>query len=134
MPTPRVLVLAALAAGCLAIPSRSVAKPRSAVETVLDRYVHAPDPAFAWAVARRVERPRHTELIVDLTSQTWRSEDEVSRPEWRHWLTIVVPNGVATDTALLYVSGGSNDGDAPERGRRTASARRRTRRARSSPN
>ncbi|MEO0530792.1 MAG: PhoPQ-activated protein PqaA family protein [Planctomycetota bacterium] len=81
--------------------------------TPLDAYTATPDPTFDWKVVKRNERDDCTELIVDLTSQRWRSEDEVSDPVWRHWLVIVVPKQATAETALLYIHRGSND--APER-------------------
>ncbi|MEQ8848066.1 PhoPQ-activated pathogenicity-related family protein [Botrimarina sp.] len=92
------------------------AKPRAAdALTALDEYVAAPDDSFAWEVVERVESDTHTTLVVDLTSQTWRSPEEVSRTEWKHWLTIVVPKGATADTALLFIGGGRNGEAAPEK-------------------
>ncbi|MEM9702125.1 MAG: PhoPQ-activated protein PqaA family protein [Planctomycetota bacterium] len=108
----RLLILAAVAAP-LATAS---AGPRGGEpRTPLDAYVHAEDPAYGWKVLHRVPRPRHTELIVELTSQQWRDAAEVSRTEWRHTLSIVVPAGAASDAALLLVTGGANDRAPPDR-------------------
>src|SRR4029450_3897534 len=60
-------------------------------ETALDRYVAKPDPTYAWKVVRTVQGNPLTQYIVDLKSQTWRTEKEVDRPVWQHWLTIVRP-------------------------------------------
>lgn len=76
--------------------------------TPLDEYVAKEDPAFRWEVVGRAEQPTHRELFIDFTSQTWRTEEEVSRPKWRHRLTIVVPNGVEAETALLFITGGTH--------------------------
>ena len=83
--------------------------------TPLDAYAKAADPAFAWKVVDRITRPRHTELIVDLTSQTWRTAEEVSQPTWRHWLTIAIPKNADTNAALLFIAGGSSKNKQPER-------------------
>jgi len=92
----------------------AAAKPAAAPpQTPLDAYVAADDPAFAWEVARRGSQDDCDVLLVDLTSQKWRSADEVSRPVWKHWLTIVVPEGATADTAMLFVTGGANDRDPP---------------------
>jgi PhoPQ-activated pathogenicity-related protein len=48
-----------------------------------------------------------------MKSQTWRSEKEVNRTLWQHWLTIIVPNDVTSDTALLWINGGRNGGKPP---------------------
>ena len=39
----------------------------------------------------------------------------MDRPPWKHWLTVIVPEQVATGTALLIVGGGSNDRKPPAR-------------------
>ncbi len=54
-----------------------------------------------------------TQFVVDLKSQTWRTEKEVSQPVWQHWLTIVKPDKPSSKTAFLFISGGANDGDSP---------------------
>jgi PhoPQ-activated pathogenicity-related protein len=48
-----------------------------------------------------------------MTSQAWRSSEEVDRPLWKHWLTIVRPAQVKSDTGLLFIGGGSNDSKPP---------------------
>jgi len=84
-------------------------------ETALDRYVAKPDPAFGWSVAKTIPGDGWTAFVLDLKSQTWRSKDEVDRPIWQHWLTIVKPTGATANTALLYIGGGENAKDAPEK-------------------
>jgi hypothetical protein len=39
----------------------------------------------------------------------------VDGPIWKHWLTIVEPERVATRTGFLIVSGGSNESKPPAR-------------------
>lgn len=81
--------------------------------TPLDRYVYTPDPHFAYSLVNTVETPAWRSYIIELTSQAWRTTEEVDRPVWTHWLTIVVPPEVAYDTALLYIGGGRTGGDPP---------------------
>lgn len=45
--------------------------------------------------------------ILDLNSQTFRA-GEVEPAEWHHWMVVIAPSALATDTALLIISGGSN--------------------------
>ena len=54
-------------------------------------------------------------MCLEMTSQRWRDEKEVDRPLWKHWLTIIEPEQVATGTALLIVGGGSNERKPPAR-------------------
>lgn len=82
--------------------------------TPLDRYVAAPDSHYKYEVVRIIAGRGYTAYIVDLTSQQWRSESEVNRPVWKHWLTIVKPDEVKGDTGMLYVNGGSITQKVPE--------------------
>lgn len=86
----------------------------SAEETALDRYVRKPDPTYAWKIAREVKGNSATQFIVDLTSQTWRTEKDVNRPVWQHWVNIVKPDKVTSKTAFLFIVGGANGGEAPQ--------------------
>ena len=83
-------------------------------ETALDRYVAKPDPTYSWKVVRTVEGNPVTQYIVDLKSQTWRTEKDVDRPIWQHWLTIVKPTKLASKIAYLRITGGANGGEAPQ--------------------
>jgi len=93
-------------------------------ETALDRYIAAKDPAYGWKLAAVTKAKGYTTFILDLTSQTWRSAADVDRPVWKHWLSIVKPDGAKSDTAFLFIGGGSNrDGmpvDGNERTRQLA--------------
>lgn len=101
---------------------------RGATETALDRYVAQPDEAFAW---RKVAEIRDQDVIgyaLDLVSQRWLTPTEVNRTEWQHWLTIVKPDALEHQTALLFVSGGSNrPGSPPKPGRDLIEIARQTR-------
>ncbi|MEN6427006.1 MAG: PhoPQ-activated pathogenicity-related family protein [Phycisphaerales bacterium] len=85
----------------------------SAVATPLDDYVAKPDASYAYSLVKTIDHPLGKIHILDMKSQTWRTEKEVNRTLWQHWLTIIVPNGVTSDTALLWVNGGSNGGNPP---------------------
>ncbi|MDI6450020.1 PhoPQ-activated pathogenicity-related family protein [Anaerobaca lacustris] len=84
-----------------------------AVGSPLDDYVARPDPSYRYSLVRTIDHPQGKIYILDMTSQQWRSEQEVNRTLWQHWLTVVVPNDIAFDTALLWITGGSNDRPAP---------------------
>ena len=78
-----------------------------AEQTALDRYVAKPDPTYAWSIVRTVTGDGVTQYIVDLKSQTWRTEQDVDRPIWQHWLTIVKPAKTASKIAFLTIGGGA---------------------------
>jgi PhoPQ-activated pathogenicity-related protein len=84
-----------------------------AVATPLDDYIAKPDASYTYSVVQTIDHPLGKIYIIDMKSQTWRSEKEVNRTLWQHWLTIIVPNDVTSDTALLFINGGSNRGNPP---------------------
>lgn len=83
-------------------------------ETALDRYVRQPDSTYSWKVVREVKADGATQWVVDLKSQTWRTPEDVNRPVWQHWLTVVKPEGTKANKALLFIVGGANGREAPQ--------------------
>ena len=81
--------------------------------TPLDDYVARPDASFAWRVAGSVAGMGERSAVLELTSQTWLTPDQVDRPVWKHWLTVIVPDEVIHDTAFLYITGGANTDPSP---------------------
>lgn len=84
-------------------------------ETALDRYVAQPDAVYGWKLADTITGEGYTAFVLDLTSQTWRSKDEVDRDVWTHKLTIVRPDNPRPGTGFLYIGGGDNDDRPPTR-------------------
>ncbi|MFN0084252.1 MAG: PhoPQ-activated pathogenicity-related family protein [Blastocatellia bacterium] len=82
-------------------------------ETALDLYIARPDSVYGWKLVSTLSAPGCRGFVLELTSQTWRSEAEVDRPVWKHWLTIVRPDRVATNKGILFIGGGSNLNPAP---------------------
>ncbi len=101
------------AGGPFHIPSPAANPNSRALETALDRYVATPDPAYAWHTVATNSQDGATVVSIDLTSQSWLTTNEVNRTLWRHWLTIVRPANVQSDTALLFITGGSNRDEKP---------------------
>lgn len=83
--------------------------------TPLDDYVAQNDDSYKWKVVRSVAGPGFTTYVIDMTSQRWRTDDDVDRPLWQHWLVSVKPDGAKFDTSFLMIGGGRNDGRPPER-------------------
>ena len=78
------------------------------VRTALDDYIARPDASYRWeVVSERAENGLNL-VTVDLTSQTWRTADEVNRTEWQHWLTIAIPDDLESDIGFLMIGSGSN--------------------------
>ena len=109
-----VVLLATFHLTILAAP-RQAAVPSRSAETALDRYVAAPDPNFAWKVLRPLPAEGVTATLLQMTSQRWLTEQEVERPVWTHWLTVVRPHEIKSDIALLFITGGSLERDPPAR-------------------
>ena len=83
--------------------------------TALDRYVAAPDPSFAWKAVKDLPAEGATATLLEMTSQRWLTEQEVERPNWTHWITVVRPAQVTSNVALMYIGGGSNERPSPAR-------------------
>jgi hypothetical protein len=82
-------------------------------KTPLDAYVAKPDPAYKWELKATYPGDGQTTYVLEMTSQTWRSAADVDRPVWTHWMTIVKPDAVKHDKALLYIWQGDNTDPAP---------------------
>ena len=90
-----------------------LAAAKFAFGTPLDDYVAAPDENYHYSLVKTVAGPGYTAYILAMTSQSWRSKDEVDRTLWQHWLTIVKPDKADAHKALLWINGGSNGRAAP---------------------
>ncbi len=93
--------------------AQALAVSPAPAKTALDRYVAAPDPAYTYALAGTIPGDGYTAYVFDMTSQTWRSPNEVDRTVWRHWLTIIAPATVEHHKAFLYITAGANTNPAP---------------------
>lgn len=111
-----VLTLAAALAVSTAVSAQTArVAPAASGATALDAYVAEPDPAYRWSVVRTHQQGDLTVTLIDMTSQRWRATDEVDRQEWRHWLTVIRPDTVTSDVAMLFITGGDNgNGDGPK--------------------
>jgi PhoPQ-activated pathogenicity-related protein len=87
--------------------------PSSSGQTALDAYVAAPDPAYAYSLNSTLSGPGYTDYVINMTSQTWRSPAEVSPSTWQHWLQVIVPSTVKSQTGVLQIGGGSNSASPP---------------------
>src|SRR5580658_3575638 len=82
-------------------------------KTPLADYLAKPDPSFAWKLVGAIEGPGYAGAVLRLTSQTWLTADQVDRPLWTHWLTVLIPDEVVHDTAFLYITGGEHTDPPP---------------------
>lgn len=100
--------------GSIFLALSCVAATGHAEETPLDRYVHAPDPAYGWKVVRTIDGEDATTFVLELTSQTWRTEADVDQPVWKHWLLVAKPKDVKHSKAFLFIGGGTNSDPIPQ--------------------
>ena len=108
----RWLLAAGLAAGLVCC--RTFAPEAPETFTALDRYVQAPDDNYAWRVEKTIPGQGSTTYVLEMTSQAWRSETEVNRPVWTHWLVIEKPDKLTSNKALMMITGGDIDSPAPD--------------------
>ena len=85
----------------------------AAKQTALDRYIAAPDSNYKYELVSKSEGKGYTAYVLDMTSQAWRSPQEVDRPVWKHWVTIIRPATVKSDIGFLYITGGNNNSKPP---------------------
>src|SRR5436309_15086497 len=85
------------------------------LRTALDRYVHAPDTNYSFRLASTIKEDGYTTYQIDMISQAWLTTNEVERPLWQHWLTLVKPDKVSSSTALLFINGGSHRASPPSK-------------------
>ncbi|HOK08118.1 MAG TPA: PhoPQ-activated protein PqaA family protein [Candidatus Hydrogenedens sp.] len=89
----------------------------------LDIFVRERDPEYSWTAPTEypvsyesgsVTIRLATAYITRMTSQAWRSSDEIySGRIWKHNLSIFVPERLRTSTGFLFVSGGSINSSPP---------------------
>jgi len=82
-------------------------------QTALDRYIAQKDSVYGWKLVKTIDGAGYRGYVLELTSQTWRSEKDVDRPVWKHWLTVVKPEKITGNKALLFIGGGKNGDPAP---------------------
>jgi PhoPQ-activated pathogenicity-related protein len=88
--------------------------PAGSKLTPLDTYVAKPDSSYAWNLAETIQTGNLTTHVIRLTSQRWRTEQEVDRPLWEHWLVVTVPAKITTDRVFLMIGGGSHTSPQPK--------------------
>jgi len=80
-------------------------------ETALQSYLHNEDESFAWNVEESYQLEDLKVYDLRLISQQWREFI------WKHTLTVIVPEEIKHDGALLFITGGKNkDGEPVKRG------------------
>jgi len=76
-------------------------------ETALQSYLQNEDQSYAWELRGSEDLDGPTAHTLLLTSQQWREH------LWKHTLTVIVPEEVDHDGALLFITGGKNKDGMP---------------------
>ncbi len=84
-------------------------------KTALDRYVAKVDPEYAYKLVNTLPGDGGTAYVLEMISQKWLTEQEVDKPIWKHWVTIIKPDEVTSKTGLLFITGGANDRPVPQK-------------------
>lgn len=79
----------------------------------LDQFV-ADDSNFDYEIVWEKSGATADSFLLDVTSQKWRSDQEVDRTTWQHDVIVSVPKNSQSSTALVIISGGSN-GSPPDK-------------------
>lgn len=82
--------------------------------TALDHYVNTPDSNYSYEVIDEITGDGYTTYVLDMVSQQWLTEAEVNLPIWEHYMTVTVPDTVASDIGFLYITGGSKSNPPPQ--------------------
>jgi len=106
-------LLAPLFLAALTIQAAPTDRTAVGARTALDRYVKAPDTNYSFRLASTVKGDGYTSYMIDMISQAWLTTNEVERPIWQHWLTLVKPDKVTSDIGLLFINGGSHKTNPP---------------------
>ena len=89
------------------VGGQELVTPLGPLPTLAD-FVALPDPSFNWTLNNIIVQPEYTAYVLDVTSGQWRTAPtEVNHDTWRHWVTVIVPNVVTSETAFLWINGGS---------------------------
>ncbi|MBL7971131.1 MAG: PhoPQ-activated pathogenicity-like protein PqaA type, partial [Prolixibacteraceae bacterium] len=70
-------------------------------ETALQAYLNNSDKSFKWEVQDKMKTEGATLFRILFTSQQWRGID------WNHEMTVMVPDNLKYNDALLFITGGS---------------------------
>jgi len=98
---------------CLAVLG-GVDRGAVARATALDDYVAKPDASYAYVYTDTRHGVGYSVHVFTMSSQQWRSPEEVDRVLWEHELLITVPwitHSGNQNTAFLLVNGGGNNSE-----------------------
>ncbi|KAH9499597.1 hypothetical protein Btru_074237 [Bulinus truncatus] len=82
--------------------------------TPLDDYVNAPDPTYNYRYLMTITGPDYSIHILNMTSQTWLTNQVTTTPVWWHYVSIIIPSNIVyPDTGFFWISSGSSSDGLP---------------------
>ncbi|MCA9039964.1 MAG: PhoPQ-activated pathogenicity-related family protein [Planctomycetaceae bacterium] len=119
------LIIFLATTGCAEKPEAQAvpSEPALPTRTALDDYVAKPDDSYRWEVSSSVTEEGVRTVVIDMVSQSWRTKEDVDRTEWRHWLTLCIPEQIDSRVGGLMIGGGVNGKEARSSERIAAIAR-----------
>jgi PhoPQ-activated pathogenicity-related protein len=84
-------------------------------KTALDEYIAKPDDVYGYKLVNTIPGDGFKTYVLEMTSQTYLTPEEVDHTVWRHWMVMTVPDEVKSNVGLLFISGGSIDSSAPDK-------------------
>ncbi len=82
----------------------------------LREFVQSEDPAYTYSLESEGAGVGYSTYFIQMDSQQWRTEEEITPSVWSHWMTLVVPDVTTTTKAHLVIVGGSVSEDLPSVG------------------
>ena len=79
-----------------------------------ESYIAKADTNFSYELIEILPETDYDLHVLRLVSQKWLTAKEVRDPLWWHWLTLVIPHKISTDTAFLWIGSGNRGREAPK--------------------
>ena len=97
----KILILSIAAAFLFACQTKKAPEVQVTPESALQSYLDNDDNSFKWEVQDSTQTEGARLYRIIFTSQTWRDT------AWNHELTVIVPDSIKYNDALLFITGGS---------------------------
>jgi PhoPQ-activated pathogenicity-related protein len=80
----------------------------------LKTYVYQDDPAYSYQLLGQLPGDDFDAYFINMNSQQWRTPEEVTPNLWNHWMTVIVPHQLTSNTANLIVYSGKTSTTPPD--------------------
>ncbi len=97
----------------ISLSLRADGPPTNVIQNAVDEYIAKPDATYRWELLQTNDLGKVQSHILKMWSQTWRTKENVDRPEWEHIMVITIPSQVQSTKAFLLIGGGSHSSKIP---------------------